>query len=1568
MLETVREEHDSRLEYWHARGLRPVRAAAILSELARAADDPAPYRPEVERRRMPEEATRLLDELCGGAELSTFVVLAAFLKGLLHRYRPDDRSSLIAPLPVPAADGLVLLQDEVRGTDTVRQLIEETRRTVLGAFANGGLTLSGLLGEAQAQETLANAPVCLLAGLHGDAALPPRAPIVFRFSREEEAIVCETIYDANRLRPDLVVALARNVETFVLEACRDLERPLDAVPLGGPAPHAAAGPSTPIPACGLEALVREQASRTPSATALVLDDGALTYDALDRLTARTAAGLRARGVRPGDRVAVVLEPGPTTAVVLLAVARAGASFVPIGAGEPPARLARLIERVGPAVVVAEEGTPLERIPVARVSPAELTKAETVDAPPTGRVVGDDAEACVLFTSGSSGEPKGVVVRHRGLVNAVDWKRRRYGFAPGHVVLSLFDHVFDGYVLNLLAPLAGGAAVVAPTREMLHRPEAAAAAIARHRVTHLTAAPFLVGALLETAERDALGALARVTVAGEAASRGMLERLRAARPGIEVCNEYGTTEASVVSTFNPDLRAEAPDVVGRPIDNTVVAIHDAGGRPAPTGVTGEILIGGAGCAHDRLDSPDADEVATMPDGERMYRTRDLGRRLPSGEIEFRGRAARYVKLRGRRIDLEEIRRCLLARPGIDEAIAFVAGGADDGFVAACVATRARTTAHEVASALRDALPEPLVPQHVEVLDAFPRTPGGKLDAQRLRARVEANAAGGLDDPPATETERRLAALWSRILAVPGVGANRNFFALGGHSLKAVKLLSDVYETFGVDVPLRAFFKANTVRALGALVDREAHPAGRAGEAPPPPTIHPVSGAQNRILALLHDPGAAAAYTIPVVYELEGRLDPERLEAALRVLVARHPVLRTCFRLVDGRWTQQVEAACPVRVETRTVATDADLDAQLHAAVAPFDPSTAPLLRATLLETGSGGGLLVLACHHLLVDEASLALLLGELADLYDGRALPPPPSRGPADLAREEVEERASDAYRAAMDAWARKLAFVREEEPLALPYDRHRPRRRSWAGDVVRSRLAVETGRAIDALCRRAGTSRFAFHLAAFGLLLGRYAQRSRVVVGAPVSMRDTHALRGVPGLFLNTLPFATEIDDEASFLDHLRRVGASVAEDLANGLVHLDDIVSAVRPPRVHGQSPLFEVVLSLADTGAAGLELDGVRARQRPIHTGTAKFELVLEVDVAAPETALTLEFSTERFERSTARRLLANYETLLASILAAPEAPLRALSFVSPEETRLLLAFGRVDEERVFPRGTIAARFTEVARTHPGATALVWGERSMTYGALEARARRLARRLRDLDDLGEVVCVLCARGFDAIVAILAIQMAGAAHLPLDPAYPPGQTQRMLDASGARTLLTDQDDLSKLVFAGRVVRVADDDLPESPADAPLASGQTDESLAYVLFTSGTTGDPNGALVEQRNLLGMVDRVAARFGIGPGSVITQFHSMCFDVSVWEMFGALLNGATLVIVPRDAVADPPRLLRLIRDNGVTMLCQPPSGFYLLAEEMLRTGAETSLRHVVLGGEAIKIENLREWSMRYADAR
>jgi amino acid adenylation domain-containing protein/FkbH-like protein len=1346
----------------------------------------------------------------------------------------------------------------------------------------------------------------------------------------------------------------------------------------------------------LHRLFETQARRTPDAAALIVGQLHISYRQLDELAERLARRLRCAGATPEARVGVLLDRSPELVPALLGILKAGAAYVPLDPAYPTARLAFMAADADVGAVVCRrrdaEGELRRHLPAAvqwlpvDLAPAVLAGGSGAAPPAAAGAVDPDQLAYVIYTSGSTGRPKGVALAHRGAAALLGWARRAYTERELAAVLAATSISFDLSLFEIFAPLACGGTVVL-ARDVFELPALPAAS----RITLINTVP---AAMAELLRASGLPASVRVAnLAGEPLARGLAERLYRDTAVDRVVNLYGPSEDTTYSTWAViDRHDPRPPSIGAPIAGGRVHLLDAAFELVPIGVAGELCLGGSGLARGYWARPDLTAERFVPDAEsgepgaRLYRTGDLGRRRPAGTLEFLGRTDHQVKIRGFRIEPGEIAAVLGEHPRAAGA-AVVAGKSPSGeaLLVAYVAglAGARLDAAELAAWLACRVPGYMLPAVFVQLDALPLSPNGKLDRLRLPAPAFATLATAPGALPRTPVEELLAALWSELLQVPAVCREDDFFALGGHSIKASQLAARVQAAFACPFELRQVFAGSSLAAMARQIEAARQPAAPpAGSAPipPPPPGEPVplAPAQRWLWTLARlDPGSAV-YNMPAAVDLEGELDVPALRTAWNHLLWRHEILRTSFPSAGGRTWQQVSPVPPpglplLDLSALPAPARVRLAAEHTAAAArrPFDLESGPLLRAALLRSGPAAHTLLLAAHHMVADGGSVELFLRELAQAYGClRAGSPPDLPGVpiqyGAFAAWQWRQQAGGRAEEALAYWRRTLHGA---ALLDLPADRPPAPIASRRGAVVRLPLAPALGGTLAELGRGHGASLLMTLLAGCAALLARYTGQTDIVVGLPVALRDRPETARLIGLCVHLLPVRVAPHPAASFAALLAAVREAVLGAWEHRELPWQELIERLElPSEVRGQLEprvAFDLERPLPE-----IELPGLQLATRQLETGTAKFELTLcfaaagSAGAAAGPLTAACEYRADRFDPPTACRLLGHLSSLLAAAAANPHARLAGLPLLSAaERAHLLIEWGRSAVAAPPDPLPVHRLFAGQAASRPDAVAVVAADLALTYGDLDRRAGRLALRLQALGVGPEcVVALLLDRSADYLVAILAVLKAGGAYLPLDPASPPRRLDAMIAGAGARILLARDGDrrIPRLATApgtpeivqldpGAAAAMPEVDSGDGPAVAGAPAGPG--NLAYLIFTSGSTGAPKAVAVEHASLSNLVAWHRQRFAVTPRDRASQLASLAFDASVWEVWPYLASGACLELPPDDMLSSAPRLAGWLAGRAVTIAFLPTPMLEVALPHL--AGRALALRHLLTGGDRLR---------------
>ncbi|MGP8985280.1 pyoverdine non-ribosomal peptide synthetase PvdD, partial [Pseudomonas aeruginosa] len=1347
----------------------------------------------------------------------------------------------------------------------------------------------------------------------------------------------------------------------------------------------------------LQQRFEEQARQRPQAVALILDEQRLSYGELNARANRLAHCLIARGVGADVPVGLALERSLDMLVGLLAILKAGGAYLPLDPAAPEERLAHILDDSGVRLLLTQ-GHLLEHLP--RQAGVEVLAIDGLvldgyaESDPLTTLSADNL-AYVIYTSGSTGKPKGTLLTHRNALRLFSATEAWFGFDERDVWTLFHSYAFDFSVWEIFGALLYGGRLVIVPQWVSRSPEDFYRLLCREGVTVLNQTPSAFKQLMAVACSADMAtqqpALRYVIFGGEALDlqslRPWFQRFGDRQP--QLVNMYGITETTVHVTYRPVSEADLEGGLVSPIGGTIPDLSwyilDRDLNPVPRGAVGELYIGRAGLARGYLRRPGLSATRFVPNpfpggaGERLYRTGDLARFQADGNIEYIGRIDHQVKVRGFRIELGEIEAALAGLAGVRDAVVLAHDGVGGtqlaGYVVADSAEDAERLRESLRESLKRQLPDYMVPAHLMLLERMPLTVNGKLDRQAL-PQPDASLSQQAYRAPGSELEQRIAAIWAEILGVERVGLDDNFFELGGHSLLATRVISRVRQEQQLDASLKALFERPVLEAFAQGLERTTDAVSTIPLADRQQPLA-LSFAQERQWFLWQLEPESAAYHIPSALRLRGRLDVDALQRSFDSLVARHETLRTRFRLEGGRSYQQVQPAVSVSIEREPFGEEGLIERIQAIVVQPFDLERGPLLRVNLLQLAEDDHVLVLVQHHIVSDGWSMQVMVEELVQLYAGYSqgldvvLPALPIQY-ADYALWQRSWMEAGEKERQLAYWTGLLGG--EQPVLELPFDRPRPARQSHRGAQLGFELPRELVEAVRALAQREGASSFMLLLASFQALLYRYSGQADIRVGVPIANRNRVETERLIGFFVNTQVLKADLDGRMGFDELLAQARQRALEAQAHQDLPFEQLVEALQPERNASHNPLFQVLFnhqSEIRSVTPEVQLEDLRLEGLAWDGQTAQFDLTLDIQEDENGIWASFDYATDLFDASTVERLAGHWRNLLRGIVANPRQRLGELPLLDAPERRQTLSEWNPAQRECAVQGTLQQRFEEQARQRPQAVALILDEQRLSYGELNARANRLAHCLIARGVGADVpVGLALERSLDMLVGLLAILKAGGAYLPLDPAAPEERLAHILDDSGVRLLLTQGHLLEHLPRQAGVEVLAIDGLVlDGYAESDPLTTLSADNLAYVIYTSGSTGKPKGTLLTHRNALRLFSATEAWFGFDERDVWTLFHSYAFDFSVWEIFGALLYGGRLVIVPQWVSRSPEDFYRLLCREGVTVLNQTPSAFKQLMAVACSADMATqqpALRYVIFGGEALDLQSLRPWFQRFGD--
>jgi amino acid adenylation domain-containing protein/FkbH-like protein len=1593
---------DAQLEFWK----KQLAGAPQVLELP--TDRPRPpqmsMRGEMQSMLLPRKLVDAVSALSRDEGVTPFMLLLSVFEVLMSRYSGQEDIIVGSPIANRSFAELepligffvntLALRGDLSGDPSFRELLGRVREVCLRAYAHQDIPFEKLVEELQPERSLSHSPIFQVMFALQNAPLQAlelprlkleRIPVhtgtsMFDMSwfaiEVPEGLLLRVEYSSDLFDTGTITRALGHFEKLLESTIANPDQRISCLTMLGEDERRkvllefnATQADFPEGLC-IHNLLERTADRSPEATALICGNQRTTYSELNKRANQVAQYLIRLGAKPDSLVAVFMERVPDLVPAIFGVLKSGAAYVPLDATYPRDRLRAILADSGAPIVLTHESLrgQLEDTGATLVyidSDSPKIDQESTRAPETQVTL--ENLAYVLFTSGSTGRPKGVALEHHNAVTFVQWAQTI--FTPQELAGVLFGTSigFDMSTFEMFITAAAGGKII-----MAENPLYLPTLPARDEVTLINTVP---SAIAELVRMNALpDSLTTVALAGEALPDSLVEDIYRIGTVSKVYNLYGPTESGY-STWTL-VRRGAPVTIGKPIAKEECYILDKNLNPLPIGVPGELYLAGGGLARGYFGRPDltAERFVTNPFSTRparMYKTGDLCRWLPTGDIEYLGRMDHQIKLRGFRIEPAEIEAALAKHPDVRQCLV-LAREDEPGLkrLVAYVVTRNSEPVSEdtLSNHLRQSLPDYMVPSAFVLLQEFPLTPNGKIDRKALPAPERQHESLDQYVAPRDAVEARLAAIWAEVLHVHPVSATADFFALGGHSLLAAQVISRLRRDFDMQLPLKAIFECPTLEVLAARIQAAKH----GFEIPPLIRVSrerpiPASFAQQRLWFLDQLEPDNPVYNIPYTLEITGSLDAAALETSLARIAERQESLRTSFRTEAGEPVQVIHDSVQIPFRKIDLST---LDSGLRETEArriiaedanrSFDLTRAPLLRATLLRLSKNKHYLLINIHHIVSDRWSLGVLSQELASLYEATmkaAVPQIPAL-PLQYADYTVWQRdwlRGEALNQQLEYWKEQLKDV--PPLLELPTDRPRQATESFRGDVAYLSLPRELSDKLNHLSHKQGTTLFMTLLAGFQVLLSRYSGQDDVVVGTAIANRTNPDLENVIGFFLNTLPLRTRLEGDPSFSEILVRTKETALGAYAHQDVPFEKLVEELNPERNLSHSPLVQVFFVLQNAPMEGLRLPGLDLKHVPSGIKTVKGDMYLSMVETPAGLEGRLEYSTDLFDHSTAERMLDQFRVLLEAAVANPTLTLSQLPLLSVAERKRMLVDWNATQT-AFPLDlSLIQHFEQQVERTPLSVAVVADDQRLSYDELNRRANQLAHRLKKMGVGPDTLVGVCMeRSVEMVVALYGVLKSGGAYVPIDPEYPHQRVEFMLRDAGVPVLLI-QERLLKTLPAHKGDLVCPDRDWSSIAveDVSNPAGKiSPDNLAYMIYTSGSTGQPKGALNTNRGICNRLLWMQQQYGLTASDKVLQKTPFSFDVSVWEFFWPLMCGAQLVIATPGGHRDPNYLARLIQEEGITVTHFVPSMLRIFLEEPAAKQCG-SLRHVICSGEALPFD-------------
>lgn len=1353
-----------------------------------------------------------------------------------------------------------------------------------------------------------------------------------------------------------------------------------------------------------EAIVRQH----PHSNALFTDNISLSYEALNSYANGLAHDLIAAKVIPGDVVPVLMETDIEVPLAYLAIMKAGAIFAPIDLRWPVDRIQVVLSKLAPKAILVDKSVSSELTGKANILVVDLQHAKS--RPDNLKLsLAADAPIYIFHTSGSTGVPKGAINLHKGIVNRLAYMDSFFFNPKDQAVMLMTYHCFDSSIWQIFWPLLNGGSCYIPDKNRSLDISYVIDSISRNKITMTDFTPVFFSLFVEELNNrkwptDSMSTLKALIVGGEAIIVNAARTFKHAYPSIDLINGYGPTETSIGMVFYrlpkvPSLRIP----IGKPIANVSVYVLDQNFKLVPIGVSGELYISGA-ClgAGYWMDPLQTEKVfidnpfhiqGNCASSERMYKTGDLVRWLADGNLEFMGRIDHQVKIRGFRIELGEIEKNLLAHNKVKEVIVLSKEAQDgDKYLVAYVVLKEGDDSdsmkefNTLRTHLGKILPDYMVPSVFMLLEHIPLTSNGKIDRKAL-PEPELTTQKQHYVAPTSVTETKICEIWQDILGVNPIGVHDNFFELGGHSLTAMRVVGCISKTFNVSLPIKAMFTSQTPRALGQVVLEldigiDQPPLRRVERE----QLMIPSFAQQRLWLLDIIDGGSSHYNIPGVFKLSGQINLTALKSTFSTIVDRHESLRTYFTTNnDGQLFQVIQHDVKFGIQQTDLSNLGEQAQQSklkqimwNEANGSFSLDSELMLRVLLIKLAEDEHILLATMHHIASDGWSVTILFNEFCALYSafvrGEANPLPALKIQyADYAHWQRNWLKGDLLEKQISWWEMQLADL----PVAhgLPFDYPRPRIQSFTGAKVYSQVDRHTSKALNILCQEHGATLFMGLHAAFAAFLSRYSNEQDIVVGTPIANREQEEVSVLIGFFVNTLVLRLSLSGNPSFSELIARSKGVLIDAYMYQQTPFEQIVEHLQPERHANHAALFQIMLVLQNNNFDTLELPGLSITPLAKANEIAKYDLTLFVTEREDGLSLTWEYNTDLFDAVTIEEMSRHFGVLLKSLTSAPHANVFSVAMLSDQESETLLNLGKIGDELEFhiePR-LLQSRFLQQVEMRSSKVAVKTSKKSLTYKELWNLSGVLGRRLiQDGCATNKLVAIVMEKGWEQVVAVLGIVRSGAAYLPIDAHLPADRIKLLLELGEITQVVTTSEFETTLLAGTSLSIISIDSEFERSSKINFSIDGLDSfngpnDLAYVIFTSGSSGVPKGVMISHEGAANTIDDLCARFNLKDTDSILALSNLNFDLSVFDIFGLLSVGGTIVIPQESEAKDVNAWNRYLEMESITIWNTVPAYMQILTK-LDTNRVNHSLRLIMMAGDWIPTDLPAQIAVQFPNAR
>ncbi|SHJ71338.1 non-ribosomal peptide synthetase [Aquimarina spongiae] len=1304
---------------------------------------------------------------------------------------------------------------------------------------------------------------------------------------------------------------------------------------------------------------QEQVRKYPDNVAVVCNKEQLTYKQLDQKTNQLARFLVNNGVNKGALIPLCINRSLDMVMAILGILKTGGAYVPIDPNYPEDRVKHILKDIDATIVLVDSTFNLD-LGIDQLNLEQLFENEIASFSQNPIAIETDLEdiAYVNYTSGSVGLPKGVLVKHSGVVRLLDLEG--ITFDTSTTTLQLSSIAFDAATFELWIPLLkGGTLVMYPQKyldiELLNN------IIKKNNVNTI----WLTSGLLDQWCKSDISdlKLKYVVSGGDVVHPGSVKAVYDKLPNVVMYNGYGPTENTTFTCFykipnDLDLYTSIP--IGKPIAGTKVYIVDGNLNLVPKGVVGELLTSGVGVSKGYINNPELTKQKFIKnffdpkENNTLYRTGDLVRWLGDGNIEYIGRKDKQVKIRGYRIELDEIENNLSLYDGIIDVIVVAKGEAQGKTLVAYYTTEQEIDTAELRSYVSQKLPEYMVPSFFVELDRLPLTVNGKVDRNNLpmpEIRLEEN-----HQEPSNALEAQLRGLWSDILGVKEevLSVAKSFFELGGHSLKAAILVNRIAQELKVKISLKDIFVYQNIRQLAQYIAEKDTTTYIEIPRANKQDYYPQSSTQKRVYFMYEFDKESLAYNMPSVFELTGELDKKRLEEAFKKLIDRHEILRTSFMIKEGQPVQYINNNVDFKIEYHDHL-NADVDEIVSNFIRPFDLGMAPLLRVGLITRDSSDHILMLDIHHIINDGVSQGILIRDFVNYYNGKDLEELQIQY-KDYAVWQQSEEQKQNIESQKAFW--KNEFVETPEVLELPIDYSRVSDKVNKGAGLNFLLNSEDSKKLREIAQKENVTTFMLFLSFYYILLNKLTNLEDVTIGTTVAGRQHADIENMLGMFVNTIPLRNYPNGSLQFVEFLAKVKTRTLQALDNQEIQYDDIVDELKLDRVAGHNPLFDVLFVFEQFEDNVLEIPNLSLSPYQSNHAASKLDLMLSVKEEGDQFFVYFEYSTKLFKTSTIERFSEYLQKIISSVVQNDGIKLSDIDILSEGEKLLLLNDFKSTPVINETGDSIISLFENQVKRDPDKIALIFEEEQISYRELNALANQVAKKIiQKQSKTKSKVALYFDPSIQMIASILGVIKANSVYVPLAPSAPAERNAYILKDCQADLVVVQEglsaDEYFNQLSLDKEQIICFDYTEKEDGEFPeigMSIQKNKEDLLNVIYTSGTTGNPKGVEVKEKGVLNYICWRIQKFGYHPEDVTLQLFPYIFDAYATNFYTSLLSGATMVLVSEENRVNPKHIVDTIKKEKVTNCCTTPAIYNAILDELKSSENMEQLRFIGVGGE------------------